>query len=79
MRFSIGFYDISLWLAISAIILLTTSELISPNYDQTGLIIEKGRLRTATLTLGVLFLSTVAIRIYQIIITLKIGVREALL
>ncbi|MCK5610410.1 hypothetical protein KAR91_51530 [Candidatus Pacearchaeota archaeon] len=70
MRLPLGFYDISLWLAITAIILLATSEIISPYYGQTGLIIEKGRLRTVTLILGFLFLSTVAVRIYQIIITL---------
>ena len=70
MQFPLGFYDISLWLAATAIILITTSELISPYYGQTGLIIEKGRLRTVALILGFLFLSTVAVRIYQIIITL---------
>ena len=70
MMFPLGFYDLSLWLAISSIILFATSELISPNYGQTGLIIDKGRLRTAALILGVLFLSTVAIRIYWIIITI---------
>jgi hypothetical protein len=67
MQFPLELYDISLWLAISAIILLTTSELISPHYGQTGLIMEKGRLRTVALILGVLFLSTVAVRIFQII------------
>ena len=70
MQFPLEFYDISLWLAISSIILLTTSELISPYYGQTGLIIEKSHLRTAALILGILFLFTVAIRIYQMIITL---------
>ena len=70
MQFPLGFYDISLWLAISAIILLATSELISSNYGRTGLLIEKGRLRRVALVLGILFLSTVAIRIYQIILTL---------
>ena len=69
MQFPLGFYEISLWLAISAIILLATSELLSPNYGQISLLIEKRRLRTVALTLGILFLSTVAIRIYQIIIT----------
>ena len=70
MQIPLGFYDISLWLAISSIILFATSELISPNYGQTGLIIEKGRLRTAALILGVLFLFTVTIRIYEIFITI---------
>jgi len=55
---------------VTAIILLATSELLSPHYSRTGSIIEKGHLRTAAIILGVLFLSTVAIRIYQIIITI---------
>jgi len=70
MRFPLGFYDISLWLAVASIILLATSELISPHYGQTGLIMEKEYLRRAALILGVLFLATVAVRIYGIIITL---------
>jgi len=70
MRFPLGFYDISLWLAVTAIILLATSELISPHYGQTGLIMEKEYLRRVALILGVIFLATVAIRIYEIIITL---------
>ena len=70
MRFPLGFYDISLWLAVASIILLATSELLSPQYGQTSLIIERKRLRNIALILGILFLSTVAVRIYQIIITL---------
>ena len=69
MRIPIGFYDISLWLAVTAIILLATSELIDPYYGQTSLVIEKGRLRRAAIILSILFLATVAIRIYKIIIT----------
>jgi len=68
--FPLGFYDISVWLAITSIILLATSELLSPKYGQTHLILEKKHLKTTALILGILFLSTVVIRIYQIIITL---------
>ena len=67
MNFPLSFWDISLWLAVTAIILLTTSELISPYYGKTNLPINKKRLRTAALTMGILFLITVAIRIYGII------------
>ena len=70
MVLPLTFYDISLLLAVIAITLLITSELFSPNYGQTELIIDKGRLRTIALILGILFLFTVPIRIYQIIITL---------
>jgi len=67
MRFPMGFWDISLWLAVTAIILLATAELISPYYGRTNLVIEKKRLKQAALLLGVLFLITVAVRIYGII------------
>jgi len=69
MQFPLTFWDISLWLAVTAIILLATAELISPYYGRTNLVIEKGRLRQAALLLGILFMITVAIRIYGIIIS----------
>jgi len=67
MDFPLSFWDISLWLAITAIILLITSELISPYYGRTNILINKKRLRNVALTMGILFLITVAIRIYGII------------
>lgn len=69
MQFPLTFNDISLWLAITAIILLITAELISPQYGQANLLIDKRRLKTAALTVGLLFLITVVIRIYGIIIS----------
>jgi len=62
-----GFWDISLWLAVTSIILLATAELISPYYGRTNLLIDKKRLKQTALLLGILFLTTVAIRIYSII------------
>lgn len=69
MQFSLSFNDISLWLAVTAIILLITSELTSPYYGKTNLPIDRRRLRQAALIFGVLFMITVAIRIYGIIIS----------
>jgi len=69
MSIPIGFYDISLWLAILSIILLITTEFLSPYYGQTGLIIVRKRLRKITLITGILFLATSIIRIYQTLIT----------
>jgi len=66
MQFPLTFTDISLWLAITAIILLITSELISPYYGRANLLIDKRKLRTTALTMGILFMLTVAIRIYEI-------------
>jgi hypothetical protein len=68
MDFPLSLWDISLWLAITAIILLVTSELISPYYRKGNLIINKKRLRNVALTFSTLFLITVGIRIATIII-----------
>jgi len=67
MNFPLSFWDISLWLAVTAIILLITSELISPYYGKTSLLINKKRLRNVALIMSIMFLITVAIRIYGII------------
>jgi hypothetical protein len=69
MDFPLSFWDISLWLAITAIILLVTSELISPYYGKTNLLINKKRIRNVALTVSTLFLVTVAVRILTIIIS----------
>jgi len=69
MEFPLSFWDISLWSAVTAIILLITSELISPYYRKTRLLINKKRLKNAALAMSILFLVTVAIRIYGIIVT----------
>jgi cytosine/uracil/thiamine/allantoin permease len=69
MQIPLTFWDISLWLAITAIILLITAELISPYYGQTNILINKKKLKNAALITAILFLITVAIRIYGIITT----------
>lgn len=65
--FPLNLWDISLLLATTAIILLITSELISPYYGQTNLFINKKRLRNVALTVSTLFLTTVAIKIFAIL------------
>ena len=67
MQIPLSFWDVSLWLAVTSIILLITAELISPYYGQTNLIIDKKKLRKTALIVGIIFLITVAIRIYGII------------
>jgi hypothetical protein len=64
MYFPLSFWDISLWIAVTAIILLVTSELIAPYSDRFGdFVIEKKRVRLVALLLGVMFLVTVILRI----------------
>jgi hypothetical protein len=64
----IGFWDISLLLATTAIILLITSELLSSYYGKVNILINKKRLRNTAITFSTLFLITVAIRIAEIIL-----------
>jgi len=56
--------DISLWLALMAIILLATSELMSPYSEHFGdFVIDKTRLRIMALILGATFMVTVLLRV----------------
>ncbi len=63
--FPLSFQDISLLLAIMALILLITSELLSPYYSKIS--INRKNLRNMAIIISVLFLITVAIRFYEII------------
>jgi transaldolase len=67
MEFPLTLWYISIWLAVTTIILLVTAELISPYHGRTNLAIDKKRLRRAALATGILSLVTILIRIYQII------------
>jgi len=67
MAFPLGLWDLSLWTAITAIILLATSELLSPYYGRTRLMINRKRLRIVALVVALIFLATVAYRIYGIV------------
>jgi len=69
MMFPLGFWDISLLLATTAIILLITSELLSPHYGKINILINKKKLKNTAITVSILFLITVAIRIISIIIS----------
>lgn len=66
--FPLTFWDISLLLAVTAIVLLVTSELLSPHYGATNLKINKKRLRNAAIVMSASFLITVAIRIVGILL-----------
>jgi hypothetical protein len=64
MNFPLSPSDISLWLAVNAIILLITSELLfsSTDYAQS-IVIERKRLMLAALGLGIGFMVTIILRI----------------
>lgn len=61
LNFPLSLSEISLWLAVMAIILLIASELSAPS----NIIINKKRLRLAALILGLGFIATVIMRIFH--------------
>lgn len=66
MQFPLNFWDLNLLLAVLALILLITAELISPYYGQSNLLLNKKRLRNVALAMGMLFIITAAIRVASI-------------
>jgi len=67
MQIPLSFWDFGLWLAVVAIILLATAEIISSYYGEGTIFVEKSRLEIAALILGLIFMFIVAIRVYEII------------
>ena len=66
MTFPLSFSDISLWLAVTAIILLITSELLySIPEISSRIMIDKQRFRLLALAFGLAFLFTVMMRAFQ--------------
>ena len=68
MAFPLNLTDISLLLAVESIVLLVTSELLSPYYGAANLQINKKRLRNTAIVMSALFLITVIIRIVGILL-----------
>ncbi|MEM2704035.1 MAG: hypothetical protein QXR45_12835 [Candidatus Bathyarchaeia archaeon] len=69
MNFPLGFWDISLLTAITAIILLITSEMLSPHYGEVNILINRKRLKRISIAFSITFLATVIIRIVEIILS----------
>jgi uncharacterized membrane protein len=66
LQFPLSLWDISLVLAVMAIVLTATSELVS-TYQGRSLAIEKKVLRRVALLFAFAFLFTVAVTVYQAI------------
>jgi hypothetical protein len=66
MNFPMSMSDISLWLAVMAIILLITSEMLSSATEHSGnVVIDKKRLRLVAIALGLGFMATVVMRVFR--------------
>jgi len=66
MQFPLTSTEIMLWLGITAILLLVTSELLSPYYGQTSILLEQRKVRQITLVFTMLFLLMALTQIYAI-------------
>jgi len=69
LNFPLDFWDISLLTAISAIILLITSEMLSPYYGKVNIPINKKKLKQTSIAFSIIFLGTVAVRIIEILLS----------
>jgi hypothetical protein len=68
MFFPLSISDISLWLAVTAVILLVTSEFLNSSPEYAARInIDKNMLRMTALTCGLGFVLTVVMRIMGIL------------
>ena len=67
MELSLTISDFGLWLAATAIILLITSELLSSSTISRKIAIDRTLFRHVALTLGMGFMATVIIRVFQTI------------
>jgi len=68
MNFPLDLIQTSLCLAVISIILLITSEIISPYYGKTGILIEKQRLRKIALITVIIFIFTIILQVYYLLI-----------
>jgi hypothetical protein len=57
--------EVGLWLAVMAIITLITSELLITSPQSKNFIIDKKRLRYTAIALGIAFMFTVILRVFQ--------------
>jgi hypothetical protein len=68
--FPLGIEDISLLFAVIAVILLVSLEMLSSYYGNVDILIDKKKLRIATIFVVAIFLITLAIRIMIMLIPL---------
>lgn len=67
MQVPLDSWNVSLWIAATSIILLITAQVVSAYDGPATLLIDSRKLKAAALTMGLLFLATVAINTYNMI------------
>ena len=67
MAFSLSMWDLSLWLAASSIVLLVTSEVLLELIGENQVRVDRTRVRIAGFVVAILFLITIALRIFEVV------------
>jgi len=70
MIFPLDLGELSILYAVTAMILLVTSELLSSYNRKNNLLINRKKLKRVAIIFSILFIVTVALRIYEIVLTL---------
>ena len=63
MSIPLNFDEITIWLALTSMILLVTSEVLSPYYDKIQVLINKKRLRNVAVAISLLFIASIIIKV----------------
>ena len=66
--FPLNLWDVSLLVAVIAIILLVSSEMLSSYYGKVNILIDKKKLKSATIAVAAAFLVTMALRVITLMI-----------
>ncbi len=67
MQLPLNFLNIILWLGITAMILLVTAQLVLSYEGPQSIMVEERKIENAGILVGILFLITIAIRIFGLI------------
>jgi len=67
LAFSLSLWDLSLWLAASSIVLLVTSEVLLELIGENQVRVDRTRVRIAGFVVAILFLITIALRIFEVV------------
>ncbi len=67
MQIAFDFWNISLLLAVTSIILLITAQLVSTYEGEASILVDQKKLKNTALVTGLLFLTTVVMRIYAML------------
>lgn len=65
MSFPLSLWDLMLWLAVTAIILLPTYELLYSYSGSVSILINKKRFRKVAVIIGILFILGALVRFYE--------------